>query len=140
MRVDLGPRDERRFVAVAAEEREYLQFILTLCLGTLSVRPYQPEALENAAAALTTLGYYNSGLLLDRRLQALFPDDQTVNYNLACSLSLNGKCDEGLAMLEKAIRLGYRDAKLMSTDADLENLRSLPRFAQLLKLAGNEKQ
>ena len=135
MRVELGSRDDERFQQVEAGEREYLSFLLSLCLAVLARRPNQLEALHNGANALTALGYYEDGLLLDRRLATLQPSDATVVYNLACSLALTRHLDEAFEILSRAIRLGYHDAGHMAKDDDLRSLRADERFRDLLEAA-----
>lgn len=66
----------------------------------------------------------------------LLPDDPTWRFNLACSLARKGRRDEALDELEEAIRLGYRDVKAISGDADLAPLASVPRFKDLVEYAG----
>jgi len=133
MRIELGPRDEQRFTSVDPDERDYLSFLLSLALGVLAQRPNQIEALESGANALTALGYYQDGLLLDQRLAALRPGDSLVIYNLACSLALTGRADEALESLAEAITLGYTDARHMARDPDLQSLQDNHRFQILLK-------
>ncbi len=135
MAIDLGPRDEQRFAALEEEEREYLVFLVDFSLCILDRRPRHLEALQQAANALTGLGYYHFGLGLDRRLKQLRPQDATVAYNLACSLALIGRAEDALAELAEAVRLGYRDGEHMLTDPDLRALKHLPRLVELAELA-----
>lgn len=130
--MNLGPRDEKRFRSVPSPERDFLTFEIDFCFKILDRRPSQLEALEVAANALTRLGYYADGLKLDQRLAKLLPENPVVFYNLACSLALTHQIDEAFEALEKAFRLGYEDLVHPRQDPDLANLRSDPRFAQLL--------
>ncbi len=133
MRVKLGPRDEERYAGVDSGEREYLTFVMQLGLGILTKRPRQVEALERVADAMTALGYYHDGLALDLRLAAILPRDPLVLYNLACSQALTGHLDDALDTLERAMEVGYRDARHMSRDQDLLNLHGHDRFLELLQ-------
>ncbi len=136
----LGPRDEQRFAGMEPQEREYLAFLIDLCFRVLRKRPEQPEALDRAASALTALGYYETGLALDRRLATLRPDSQLVLYNLACSLALTGQADEAMDALRRAIELGYEDVAHMLQDEDLVSLHGDARFTRLLERLGTEVQ
>ena len=49
-------------------------------------------------------------------------------YNMACCLSLQGKTDSAMLILNKAIQLGYANKANMLEDADLQNLRKLPQW------------
>lgn len=128
----MGPCDIKRFTALSKDERETLTFEADFCLAVLRKRPYQFETLQAAANSLTALGYYEDGLLYDQRLEELRPTDPLIVYNLACSLSLVGRIDEAFERLEAAITLGYRDKGHLTDDPDLSNLRSHPRFPELL--------
>lgn len=127
----MGPCDIKRFDALSAQEREQLTFEADFCMAVLKKRPYQFEALQAAANSLTALGYYQDGLKFDQRLEEMRPSDPLVVYNLACSLSLVGRVEDGLQKLEAAITLGYRDKSHIKDDPDLGNLRGHPRFKEL---------
>lgn len=127
----MGPCDIKRFDALTAQEREQLTFEAEFCLAVLKKRPYQFETLQAAANSLTALGYYQDGLLYDKRLEEMRPNDALIVYNLACSLSLVGRVEDALEKLEAAITLGYRDKEQIKSDPDLENVRAHARFKEL---------
>lgn len=132
MPLELGPRDDQRFASLGEEEREYLAFQIDFCFTVLEQRPNQIEALGACANALTALGYYHDGLAMDRRLATIRPRDPTVLYNLACSLALTGRAAEALETLETSVARGWRDARLLGSDPDLEAIREEPRFRAIL--------
>ena len=84
--------------------------------------------LASLGDSYTRKGFYQEGLLVDRKLSDLKPDDPVVRYNLACSLSLIGQAKEALETLKKAILLGYDEFSYILKDKDLENVRKLPEF------------
>jgi hypothetical protein len=53
-------------------------------------------------------------------------------YNLCCIYSLHNKQQQALTWLEKAIQAGYYNYVNMMADKDLNNIRSLEKFTQLL--------
>jgi hypothetical protein len=61
----------------------------------------------------------------------------SVCYNTACTLALAGKIDEAFPYLEKAFEYGARSQQLSKSlvdeDHDTNNLRSDPRFQELMK-------
>ncbi len=128
----MGPQDAQRFDSLEREERDFLSFEADFTMAVLRKRPYHFEALQAAANSLTALGYFEDGLTYDERLCEMRPTDPLIVYNLACSLSLVNKQDEALDRLEQAITLGYNDRKHLKDDPDLENIRELPRFEELL--------
>jgi len=76
----------------------------------------------------TSQGFYLEGLAVDKKLTQLLPNDPTVYYNLACSLSLIGQVEEALKKLKKSVLLGYDEFSFMSKDPDLKNVRSLAEY------------
>lgn len=134
-----GPRDESRFASLSAENVQYMWFCLEFCDHILARKPIHPEALEMAANHMTELGYYTDGLVLDRRLATLRPDDPGVLYNLSCSLALAGMREEALSELENAVRNGYKDYRHMLSDRDLASLQGDPRFTEILRLASDPR-
>jgi tetratricopeptide (TPR) repeat protein len=84
------------------------------------------------AHVYTKAGQIDSGLKMDRKLVRLEPEDPTVHYNLACSLSLKGRKAEAVKVLRTAISLGYKDFDWMQHDPDLNGLTGYSAFQQLL--------
>jgi predicted Zn-dependent protease len=94
--------------------------------------PTDTRVIELLAQLYTRVGRIQDGLAMDQRLAILKPNDPTVAYNLACSLSLIGQTEESIAALKKAVALGYSDLAWMRKDPDLEGVRGLPEFLTLL--------
>jgi predicted Zn-dependent protease len=80
----------------------------------------------------TQVGQIDAGLKMDRKLVRLEPNDPTVHYNLACSLSLKGRSADAVKVLRVAIDLGYKDFEWMQHDPDLSALSEYPGFIELL--------
>ena len=98
------------------------------------------QVLKALGDLYTRAGLVHEGLVTDRRLVELCPEDSMVWYNLGCSLALTGKTDEALDALNQAVDLGYDDAHWMSRDEDLQSLREEFRFNQLLlRIKENEE-
>ena len=95
--------------------------------------PREPCVLKPLADLYTSAGFLDEGLLVDRKLVHLCPDESEVWYNLACSYALTDDKDAALKALETAVHRGYQDAEWMGKDQDLESLRGDVRFQQLLK-------
>ncbi len=66
---------------------------------------------------------------------ALMPQDPTWQYNLACALAYRANKDEGLAALDRAIELGFRDDVAIAADNDLKQMRGNPKFTELIEKA-----
>ncbi len=95
--------------------------------------PSNTEALAELGHILTRLERFQEGLEIDRRLVQLVPENETVHYNLACSLCLCERPEEALSALETAVMLGYDDAAHLLADDDLQSLRDKPRFQELVR-------
>lgn len=74
-----------------------------------------------------------------RKALAIFPQDATWHYNLACALAYRADKTEAFAMLERAIELGFREPKAIETDNDLKQLAAYPKFKALVEKAESLK-
>lgn len=59
-------------------------------------------------------------------------DSRNDNYNAACVLARLGRTDEALATLEKSMQNGFLNFYHLAWDEDLDNLRGLTEFDELL--------
>jgi hypothetical protein len=91
------------------------------------------DVVKRQAELLARHGDYADALHLDRLLTERHPNDPVVHYNLACSLSMNGEFQSALWALGRAIELGYHDFAHVLADPDLDPLRDLPGFSELLR-------
>jgi len=67
------------------------------------------------------------------RKAAAFPEySPSAHYNAACAYALKRDKDKAFAALESAVKAGFDNWPTMRNDADLELLRSDPRFVRLL--------
>ena len=116
-----------------AARQENLAFELTFFEGIARRDPEFIEALQILGDAYTESGQWEKGLKIDERLAKLCPDNPLVFYNLACSYSLLKRVDEAFAALSEAVKRGYDDARWLSKDPDLDNLRHDNRFETIRK-------
>lgn len=86
------------------------------------------------------LGDYSGAEAEFRRLDASGWNRQSSSYNLACCLALQGKGDEAMVWLERALEAGMRDPELLAADRDLDALRDRPDFAALVKRVRSMRQ
>ena len=93
--------------------------------------PNDKRLLSLLAELYTRKGEIDKGLELDRKLVEIDESNETVHYNLACSLSLKGDFEGAIASLRKSIGLGYCDFNWMFEDEDLSALRNTEYFMQL---------
>lgn len=90
------------------------------------------DVLRRQAELLSRFGDYNAALRLDLILADRFSGEPVVHYNLACSLSMTGQLANAVDSLAKAIELGYDDFGHIESDPDLDPLRDLPEFQNLI--------
>jgi Flp pilus assembly protein TadD len=120
---------QRKANAALLKELAFLEGVARRC-------PQDVEILKALGDAYTRAGRYEDGLGIDLALARLRPGEALVWYNLACSYALLGRKDEALVSLERAIVLGYRDARWISEDHDLDSLKHDQRFVDLLRRLG----
>ena len=111
--------------------KEDLRFEIAFFEGITVRDPDFVEALQILGDAYTRTGQWDKGLQIDQRLAKLCADNPLVFYNLACSYSLLNRVDEAFAALRHAIKLGYHDARWLTRDPDLDNLRRDNRFEKI---------
>ena len=78
------------------------------------------------------LGEKEKGLEWARRAVAEDPTDTGTLYNVACLYSMDGKREEAMTYLEKAVANGFAQKAWIENDDDLNPLRDMPRFKALL--------
>lgn len=110
---------------------------IELAEARLELHPDDSRALYMGANGLVALGEKERGLEWARRARALAPDDSMLLYNLGCIYSLAGDYEEAMSCLEKSIGVGRMTQKAWyEHDSNLDPLRGLPRFKELLDSLG----
>ena len=104
--------------------------------------PYSPSSpppsvfdlpqLQNKTAALFQSEDYAEAERVCQTAVRLAPYDATARYNLACAQARQGKTDEALDALEKAVDLGFNNPTQLEQDDDLASLREQERFQKML--------
>jgi len=95
--------------------------------------PQDVDVIKALGDLYTRTGRYEDGLKTDLELARLCPRESLVWYNLACSYALLNRAEEALTSLERSIVLGYRDARWIREDRDLDSLKKDQRFISLLQ-------
>ncbi|MHC4400239.1 MAG: tetratricopeptide repeat protein [Planctomycetota bacterium] len=95
--------------------------------------------LEAQIAALFKTGQYAEAEKRCRAAIGLIPHNPIPHYNLACALARQGRVDEALASLEKAVELGFSRVDQLKTDDDLASLREHERFDKAVDGAASAK-
>jgi TolB-like protein/Flp pilus assembly protein TadD/tRNA A-37 threonylcarbamoyl transferase component Bud32 len=99
----------------------------------LELNPGDTRALMLGAAALARLGDTATAITWGERTLAIDPDDAVVLYGVACVFSQVGEIDRALALLERAVRVGFRKREWIEHDPDLDPLRADPRYRAIME-------
>ena len=70
-----------------------------------------------------------------RAAAKVFPRDANWSYNVACVCARDGRKQEALDWLAKAVELGFSPAKQLEQDGDLQSVRDEPKFKEILSRA-----
>jgi adenylate cyclase len=98
----------------------------------LDMNPDDTRALYIGAANLSSLGEAERALDWASRAYDAGREEPMVLYNVACTYALLGETGRALDLLEKAVDLGWGDRAWLETDSDLDSLRDISRFQNLL--------
>ncbi len=99
----------------------------------LELHPDDARALYLGANALCQLGERERSLEWARLALAIDPDDAGILYNVACVYALQGKVEEAIDCLDKAMIHGFWYKRWAAHDSDLDNVRNHPRFKALME-------
>jgi non-specific serine/threonine protein kinase len=114
------------------DEREAFRRGLERVEQRLELKPDDARALYLGAGAQLVLGDRERALEWAARAAALRPDDPTTLYNCACFYSRTGETDLAMDCLERSFFNGPGFKDWLEHDSDLDPLRELPRFRELV--------
>jgi Tfp pilus assembly protein PilF len=118
--------------ARAFHKRGRLQAAKRLYEKTLSVDPGRVDALNNLGVIQLQEGNYPAARSSFTQAIRLQPDYVDAHYNLACLNALGGEASQGLVHLRKAVTVDPAVKSWAREDADLDNLRRLPGFEEIV--------
>lgn len=98
----------------------------------LKNNPEEVRALYMSAQTLIQLGETEKGRQRLEQAVALRPRDFAVLYNAACGFANMGELDKALDLFDRAVDTGQGFRGWFEHDPDLDPLRPLPRFQQIL--------
>ncbi|NUM33376.1 MAG: tetratricopeptide repeat protein [Candidatus Brocadiae bacterium] len=97
------------------------------------------QKIESEATAHFANQEFNKAINKWEEVIILVPNRHEIYYNIACAYSLQGKKEEAISWLRKAVSKGLRDANLMATDNKLDPIRSEKNFQNFLEGAFPEE-
>jgi adenylate cyclase len=98
----------------------------------LRLNPDDVRALYMGGGAELQWGDRERGLDYLTRALELSPDDFATLYNVACAYVHAGEPDRALDALDRAVGTGRGSRKWLENDSDLDPLRPLPRFQDIV--------
>jgi TolB-like protein/Flp pilus assembly protein TadD len=98
----------------------------------MELNPDDPRAATMRAVSHCRSGDRAAGLRWAERALEIDPHDAGVRYNVACLYSLEEQPDRAIECLEKAMDAGFGHRDWIEQDPDLDPLRELPRFQELV--------
>ena len=116
----------------AARAQDLARRALKLALDEAELDPENGRARYLAAGLHAHLGNFEEGRRNAEAALRLRPDDFGTIYNVACFFAHGGDADRALDLLDRAIATGQGFRTWIEHDHDLDSLRGLPRFREIL--------
>ncbi len=99
----------------------------------VKAKPENWNARINLGIVLSQMGRKVEAIEQYREVVRNKPDyNPSLYYNIACYYAVEGQLSRGMEWLEKAVSHGYDNWELIRTDPDLQNLRKLPEYRDLI--------
>jgi len=98
----------------------------------IALDPNYVLAYNNRGLAKARLKDYTGAIADYTKAIALNPNYALAYYNLCCTYSLKGETAEAIKHLRRALELGFDDFNHIAKDTDLDNLRQLKAFQDLI--------
>ena len=111
---------------------EFNRLSLAAAERVLKSNPADVRALYMSAQMLIVVGEKDKGRERLAQAVALRPYDFSVLYNGACGYARAGDLDAAIELLDRAVGTGQGFRAWLEQDPDLDPLRTLPRFRQIL--------
>ena len=122
----------REALGSVADATAHYRTALEIAERHMDLNPDDPRAATMRAVSLCRLGEPEQGKVWAEKALEIDPTDAGVRYNVACLFALEGESERAIDCLEEAIAAGFGNRDWISQDPDLEALRGIPRFEQLV--------
>ncbi len=134
--VQIKPRDAQAYMALGTAYRQMggMDQARTAYKKCLQLNPMHLYGLYNLALLEHKSANHEEAIALFERYRTVEPDDPDVYYDLTCAHTLNGDYPKALATLTELLdRLAYKNIEALEGDSDLEALRPLQAYQDLIK-------
>ncbi|HET9819436.1 MAG TPA: tetratricopeptide repeat protein [Rhodanobacteraceae bacterium] len=109
-----------------------VRLTLPSALAEIAADPENGRALYLAAGMQVRLGDIEGGRRNIETALRLQPDDFGTLYNAACTYTHMGDNERALDLLDRAVSTGHGFREWIENDSDLDNLRELPRYREIV--------
>jgi tetratricopeptide (TPR) repeat protein len=99
----------------------------------LQLKPDYAPALIQSAVLSFNQNDYGEALTLLKHAVEIQPENAKLYYCIACVYSRQNQHDPAIEWLKKAVDKGYGNWDLLANDKDLDNIRHLPGYKELVK-------
>ena len=99
----------------------------------LSLKPDYIQAMNGLAIVHAKKGEYGEAIELFKKIIVHDRDNPAPYYNIACTYAKENNKKEALHWLREAIGKGFQKWELIKHDRDLENIRDMAAFQELIK-------
>ena len=130
--------DAYRWSGQARKAMETYDRAIALAYKDLQVNPHEAGAIESLALYYAKEGKRSQAIEFIRQARSIDPDNVQFIYGEAQVMALAGRTGQALDALREAFRKGYPPEEAVS-DPELNALRSIPQFAELIKRAQGKK-
>jgi tetratricopeptide (TPR) repeat protein len=121
-------------LGMVAMKQERPEEAITYFSKAVKAKPNNWDARVNLGIALWGLGRKAEAVEQYKQVLKSEPGyNPSLDYNIACHYALVGQTRQSMEWLKKAIDHGHNNWELIEKDPDLQNLRELPEFLELLK-------
>jgi len=129
--------DPEKSVQIAAArglvlQPEGMEVLIQEGVPAVGLAAYDVSVLMHLGNSYLERSEYDKALEQYNRILSLEPKNPTAFYNIACTHSRQKKTKEALDALRKACEYGFNDFEWMQKDPDLDNIRSLPEFQNIV--------
>ncbi|MFC1838706.1 tetratricopeptide repeat protein [Thermodesulfobacteriota bacterium] len=126
--------DENLYIkAVSLTKQGRIQEAKSVYRKILILSPGNTVALNDLGVLLLHEGEFRQAEIYLEKAVRLDPDNVNPYYNLACLQALYGNSQKGIEYLKKAVKIDIRVKDWIREDTDLEGLKDLPEFKEILK-------
>lgn len=121
-------------LARQADSQAASQRALEVVERHLELHPDDVRAVYLGAVGLCQTGQTARALEWADRALAMDPEEPVTLYNVACVYALQGRAERAFECLESALKHGFAHRQWIEHDSDLNSIRKLPRYAQLISM------